>query len=147
MMVAKKNGFTLIEVILSLAAIATIAGMAVPVYQAFQVRNDLDIAAATLVQGLRRAQILSQAVDGDTSWGAIIQSGGITIFKGSAYATRDATFDEISAVPASIIPSGVSEIVFSKFTGVPQATGVIVLTSNANETRTITINAKGTVNY
>lgn len=143
----KNAGFTLLEVLLSIATITIIAGMSVPVYQSFQVRNDLDIATVTTAQSLRRAEVLATAVDGDTSWGVKIQLGSVTVFKGVSYATRDATFDELFDVPGSLTPSGVSEVVFTKFTGIPQTTGTITFTSNANETRTITINAKGMVSY
>ena len=141
------KGFTLLEILLSIAAITIIAGISIPIYQSFQVRNDLDIATVEIVQSLRRAQILSQAVDGDTSWGLKILSGNLTLFKGVNYAARDTAFDELFDVPTSITPSGVSEIVFSKFFGNPQPTGTVTLTSSANETRTITINEKGMVSY
>lgn len=143
----KKRGFTLIELLLSIATIAIIAGIAVPIYQAFQVRNDLDIATVEVAQSLHRAQLLSQAVDGDIGWGIKLLSGSLTVFKGASYALRDATFDETFAIPTSIVPSGVSEVVFAKFSGLPQTTGTTTLTSNINETRNITINAKGMVNY
>jgi len=132
---------------LSIAAIAIIAGIGIPVYQSFQVRNDLDIAATTVAQSMRRAQVLSQASDGDTSWGVKIQSGSIVLFKGASYAARDSSFDEVFDVPGSITPSGLSEIVFAKFTGFPVGAGAATLTSNTNETRTISINARGTVSY
>ena len=143
----KNAGFTIIELLLSVSIITIIAGISVPIYQSFQVRSDLDIAAVSTAQSLRRAQVLSQAVDGDTSWGIKIQSESIMVFKGESFATRDTTFDELFSVPTSITPSEVSEVVFTKFTGLPQTTGIITFTSNANETRTITINAKGMVNY
>jgi prepilin-type N-terminal cleavage/methylation domain-containing protein len=141
------RGFTLIELLLSVAVITIITGMSVPIYQSFQVRNDLDIAGVTTAQSLRRAQVLSQAVDGDTSWGVEIQSGNITVFKGASYSARDTTFDEVTEVPTSITPSGLGEVVFTKFTGLPTSTGTVTLTSSANEIRTITINAKGNVEY
>lgn len=141
------RGFTLIEILLTLAAIGIIAGMSLPIYQSLQVRNDLDIAATSLAQSLRRAQTLSQAADGDTTWGVHIQTGDVTVFKGSTYAGRDSSYDETFAVPTSITPTGLSEIVFTKLTGIPQNTGTTTFTSNANEIRTVTINAKGMVNY
>lgn len=140
-------GFTLIEMLLSVAVIAVLAGVLAPVYQSFQVRNDLDIAAVTAAQSLRRAEALAQAVDGDTSWGVRVQPGSVTVFKGASYATRDTALDESFDVPASITPSGVSEVVFAKFTGLPQTTGTITFISHANETRAITINTKGMVSY
>ena len=145
----RKNdaGLTLVEALLSIAAIGIIVGIAAPLYQSFQVRNDLDIATVTLAHGLRRASVLATAVDGDTSWGVQTHSGAITLFKGVSYAARDVTFDEVFEMPASIAPSGVIEVVFAKFTGLPQTTGTMTLTSTSNETRTITINAKGMVAY
>ncbi len=149
MLQTKKNnhGFTLIEILLSVAAIMIIGSIAIPVYQSFQVRNDLDIAATTIAQTQRRAQILAQASDGDISWGIRRQPGSVILFQGASYATRDVTKDEIFEIPASITMSGISELVFAKFTGMPTITGTIGLTSTINETRTVTINAKGTITY
>ena len=141
------SGFTLIEMLLSIAALAIIAGIGVPVYQSLQVRNNLDIAATTLAQDYRRAQTLAQASDGDTSWGVSVGSTTITVFKGLSYATRDASYDELSDLSGSITPTGVLSVVFAKFTGLPQTTGTTTLTSNTNEVRTVYLNAKGTITY
>ena len=141
------HGFTLIEILLSFALIAVIAGVGVPIYQALQNRNDLDIAANSIVQSLRRAQVLSRAMDGDTAWGVHVEAESITLFRGVSYAARNSGFDEVFDMPSIITPSGVLEVVFSKFSGNPQTTGTVTLTSNANETRAITINAKGMVSF
>lgn len=140
-------GFTLLETLLSIAIIGLIAGIGAPVYQSFQVRNDLDIGAAIIAQSARRAQMLAQASDGDASWGVRVQSGSIALFKGASYASRDMAYDETFHLPRSIASSGMSEVVYAKFTGLPKMIGAITLTSNANETRTIAINAKGTVSF
>lgn len=141
------KGFTLLEILLSIAALTIIAGIAIPLYQGFQVRNDSDIAATTVAQTLRRAQVLSQASDGDSSWGVRVQSGSITLYRGASYAARNTSFDEVFDMPTSITPSGLPEVVFAKFTGIPQATGAITLTSTINDVRTITVNTYGTVSY
>lgn len=141
------TGFTLIEVLLSIAMMAIIAGISIPIYQSVQVRNDLDIAATTLAQSIRRSQVLSQGMDGDTNWGVKVQIGSIIIFRGVSYAARDVSFDEVFSVPTSIVPSGLSEIISEKLTGMPQSMGTITFTSSLNETRTLTLNAKGNINY
>ncbi|MEW6617315.1 MAG: type II secretion system protein [Patescibacteria group bacterium] len=141
------RGFTLIEILLSLAIISVIVATGIPIFQSFQNRNELDIATVTLAQSLRRAQLLAQASDGDTSWGTHTQSGSITLFKGPNYVGRDSTFDEVFTIPTNIIASGTQEYVFSRFTGLPQSTGTLTFTSINNETRTIITNAKGMVSY
>ncbi len=57
----KQSGFTLIELMVSLALIMILASISIPVYHSFQTRNDLDIAVSTTAQIIRRAQALSQA--------------------------------------------------------------------------------------
>jgi len=122
-------GFTLLELLLSVAVISALAGLSLPVYQS-----------------ARRAQVLSQAVDSDTTWGVKAQSGSIVIFKGTSYSVRDANFDEIFDVPGNISVGGASEIVFAKFTGFPQTTGTMNI-STESDSRSVTINEKGMVNY
>jgi len=132
---------------LSVAVIGIITGISAPVYQSFQNRNNIDIAAASVAQSLRRAEVLATAVDGDVAWGVDIRPGSITLFKGSSYAGRDTAFDEVYDFPQSITSSGLAQVVFARFSGAPQTTGTITLTNSNTETRTITINAKGTITY
>lgn len=141
-----KCGFSLIELLLSVAIICLLAGLSLPVYRMLMMKNDLDIAANTVFSSLRRAQVLAQAVDGDATWGVKIQSGGIILFKGTSYTGRDANFDETFDVPNTIGVGGVGEIVFNKFTGLPATTGTINL-STASDSRTVIINEKGMVGY
>lgn len=141
-----QHGFTLLELLLSVAIIGLLAGLSLPVYRTLIKKNDLDIAAATIASSLRRAQILSQAVDGDTTWGVKAQDGSIVIFKGTSFAARDANFDETFEVPTTIGIGGTAEYVFSKFTGLPLPTGTINL-STESDTRSVSINEKGTVSY
>lgn len=145
--IKSERGFTLIEVLFSLVLISFLAGITIPIYQSYQVRNDLDIAGTTFAQNLRRAQMLSQAEDGDASWGLYATTGSIILFKGASFALRDNAFDETTAIPKNFIISGLSEVIFSKFYGLPQMTGTTTIASNINETRNININAKGRIQY
>ncbi len=141
------KGFTLPEVLLSVALLTIIGGMSIPMYRVFMVRDELDSAATTLAQNLRRAQMLSRSSSGDMTWGVHVGVGSILIYKGSNYVLRDSSFDENTSIPTTIVPTGTTEVTFSKVTGLPSATGTFTLTSQANEKRTITINEKGTVDY
>jgi prepilin-type N-terminal cleavage/methylation domain-containing protein len=140
-------GFTLPEVLLSLTLLSIIAGMIIPMYRTFIVRNDLDSSVAMLAQNLRRAQALSQAGDGDIGWGVHVGVGSILVYKGSNYITRDSLYDENTSIPTSIIPTGLVDVTFSKVTGIPSATGTFMLTSQNNEKRNVSINEKGMVDY
>lgn len=142
----QKRGFTLIEVLLSIALIGLIAGIGAVVYQQLQNRNDLDVAITSIAANARRALALSSAADGDTSWGIRIDAGVLTLFQGVSFASRDPAFDEVTALSSALAPSGLQEVVFAVFTGLPQATGTLTLTG-ANDSRTLTINAQGTILY
>lgn len=142
-----QRGFSLIEVLLSMAMIAVLAGVSIPVYNTFAVRNDLDINAQHAANALRRAQTYARGVQGDSVWSVRVQTSAITLFKGTNFASRDTSFDEVISLPASATATGLSEVQFAKLTGIPNTTGSITLTSNSNETRTLTVNAKGVVGY
>ncbi|MDD5416185.1 MAG: type II secretion system protein [Candidatus Daviesbacteria bacterium] len=141
-----KSGFTLLEVLLAISVVAILSGLSIPVFRIMLTKNDLDIATTTVAQTLRRAQLLSQAVDGDTSWGLQVQSGSIVLFKGTSFISRDSNFDETFDMATTIGVSGTTEYVFSKFTGLPQATGTINL-STENDSRSVSINEKGTIGF
>lgn len=142
-----RQGFTLVEVLLSVAVIAVLAGISAPVFSRLSTKNDLDTAVVSLAQSWRRVQALSMANDGDTVWGVKVGAGSITVFKGTSFASRDTNYDETFTLPLTISVSGaVTEITFNKLTGTPSATGTVSLTS-FGDTTTLTINSKGTVSY
>ncbi len=146
-MKCKVSSFTLLEILLSVSIISILAGLTMPLYQSFQNRNDLDIAASTFAQASRRASILSRAVDEDTNWGIYVENGTLTIYKGSSFALRDNTYDEIYPLSTSMTISGTREYNFAKLSGYPLIPGTITFTSVNNESRNVSINTKGTIIY
>ncbi len=144
---ANQRGFTLIEMLLSVIIIGMLVGLSLPLYQSFQNRNELDIAAEGVAGMLRRAQLYSRGMNGDSQWGVHVETGSATLFKGASYATRDVTYDETTAIPSSFTVAA-SDVRFSKLTAVPTATGTIAtFTTPNNEIRTVTLNGEGTVSY
>jgi len=141
------KGFTLLEVLLSLVLITVLVAVAAPAYYGLFYTNDLDVAKNQVAQTLGRAAFLSSASDGDMNWGVKVLVENIIVFKGVSYSGRDANYDEVYSTSASVTPSGLTEVVFDKLTGLPQTTGTITLTSANGEVRTIAINTKGAVTY
>jgi len=143
-----QRGFTLLEVLLSVAILAMLGALSMPVYQSFLVRNDLSNTTAATVSTLRRAEQYASGSKSDSTWGVKIQADVVTLFKGSSFASRDMSFDETVTLPDTITASGsLTEVYFSKMTASPNTTGNVTLTSSTNDTRTVTLNAEGLVTY
>lgn len=141
-------GFTLLEVLLSVGILAMLGALSMPVYQSFLVRNDLSNTTAATASTLRRAEQYASGSKSDSTWGVKIQADVMTLFKGSSFASRDASFDETVTLPDTITVSGpLTEVYFSKMTASPNTTGSFTLTSSTNDTRTVTLNAEGLVTY
>ena len=140
-------GFTLVEVLVSVAIMGLLSGLSLPVYESFVRRNDVDLASQNLVMFMRRAETYARAVNFDSAWSVEIQSSSVTLFRGTVFASRNTAYDETFSLPGSITPSGLSEVQFAKFSAAPNASGTVTLTSTINDTRTVTVNAKGMVDY
>jgi len=132
-----------------LGLISVLAGIGLPVFSRSQTKNDLDTAVETWVESLRRAEILSQANDGDSTWGVHLAVGSVTVFKGASFAARDSNYDEIFSLSTAITVSGVTDVVMAKVSGYPNTTGSTTLTSNTNvvDTASILINSRGMVSW
>jgi prepilin-type N-terminal cleavage/methylation domain-containing protein len=142
-----KRGFTLIELLLTIVMITLMASVMIPVFIRFQYRDDIDVAASSLVTSFRRAQALAASGELDSAWGVSVQSGKIYLYKGASYAARDTTYDETYDISTAISATGVTEINYAQTTGVPSTSGTTTLTGVNSEQEVITTNAKGIVNY
>jgi len=142
-----QRGFTLLELLLSVAIITMLVGLSVPVYESFARNNDLDVATQLMGSALRRAETYARAANYDNAWSVEVQSTTITLFQGASFASRNTAYDETVSLPASVTPSGLAEVQFAKFSAAPNTTGTITFTSTTNTVRTVAVNAKGMVDY
>ncbi len=142
-----QKGFTLIEVLISFAVLLVAISGAIVLLQPFQTHGELEAGVDTLATAFYRAQMLSRAVAGESNWGVRVNPNQIVVFKGSSYAGRDASVDEVSELSPLVTPTGLVEVVFNQLTGEPQQTGTTTLTSRRGEVRSVFINAKGTAFY
>lgn len=139
------KGFTLFEVMLSIAIIAIIASFTPPVYEKLQSKVSFDSTVDSYVSSLHRAQKLSQAGKMDSSWGVKIDNNKIIIFKGSSFDTRDITYDEEFSILSTIIVTGDTEIVFSKLYGYPLYEAHTKISDNQSHEKNISVNTKGLI--
>ncbi len=146
--VVDPHGFTLIEALLSMLIISILIGLSLPLYASFQDRNNVDLTTQSLAEMLRRAEIYARGVNGDSQWGVEIQPGSAVLFKGASFASRDTSFDESTTIASTVTMGGLTEVLFSKLSGAPNVTGNITLfATRTNDTRTVNINARGTIAY
>lgn len=142
---SKKNGFTLLELLLSVGLIGLLAGIAAPMYLSLQAENEVTITATTIGDILRRGQIRAQAMDSDSVWGVETVSSTLIIFKGNNFSTRDQNFDENYNLPATVNLSGLNEVIFNKLSGWPTVSGTIVITHQDGRKKSVSINELGVV--
>ncbi len=116
----KREGFTLIELIIVLTLFVLLAAMTIPYSVDFYRTRIFESEVETLSGVLDRAR--SYAVSGrdDSSWGVAFfpEEDYYVFFRGEDYDPEDPTNQEYS-VSSDIDISGASQIVFEKGTGLP----------------------------
>ncbi|MEI7718881.1 MAG: type II secretion system protein [archaeon] len=142
----KKEGFSLVEIVVVLGIFALLFSISTSVYNNFKSHSNLEITVNGVVEAIRMAQSNAQSGKGDSKWGMKIVTNKVVVFKGDNYTSRDVSFDESFGFSGEVVTGGVSEIVFEKLTGTTLTTGTIILTSNT-ENKNINVNEKGTVTY
>ena len=141
----KRRGFTLVELLLTMATIAILSALSAPLFRQMQTGNDLDLAALAAIQNLRRAQLLATSGKNDSPWGVAFVPGAITLYQGSSFGARAPAWDETTALPSSLTLAG-SDISFAKLTGEPvNGAAAVTFVSASGGGRTVSVNAKGAV--
>ena len=140
------GGFTLLELVLVLAIIATLAAIAVPRYQSSAVRYRADLAARRIVADLALAQSNAKAASSSRS---VVFSVSTNNYQMPDLPPLDGTVGsysvQLSKKPyeADITSAdfgGDQEVVFNGW-GIPDSGGTVVLTVGS-EQRTVTVAAE-----
>jgi len=137
-----KKGLTLLEVLLVIAIFAIIFAFSAPFALNFYRTQLIEETRSEVIFALQAAKHGAVLQKNDSNFGVHFMAGNYTIFQGNSYANRIADQDEVFLVKNDIIFSGLTDIVFLKQTGLPSATGTIILT-NENDTRGILVGNSG----
>jgi prepilin-type N-terminal cleavage/methylation domain-containing protein len=140
----EKKGFTILEMLLSVAMIAILAGVSIPLYSIYGSRTSSEGVKNGITNSLRTARAFSVAGKDDSAWGVHFESGNIIIFKGFSFAGRDASFDETMSIDDDVTFSGINNIYFNA-AGVPDKTGDVTFTIPNYGSNSVTLISEGII--
>jgi len=146
LLVSKKSGISLIEVLAVIAIIGILTSVSIPAYFYLKKSNDFNLAVWQTANSVRMAQMKAKSGEGDSAWGINVATGKVTIFKGTSFSGRDASFDETAKISGVSGTAGSNPVIFTKVAGFPQSPASITLNSDS-DSRSININEKGIVSY
>ncbi len=137
-----REGFTFVEIILTLALLTLIVGITVPVSVNMYYRFSFNRAEDTVMTALQeaRSRSLYGAERGD--WGVYISPEQSVLFQGESFAERQQHLDTLLGVPDNIVEEEV-EVVFRHFYGEPDQATTFQLDLSRDRESTITVNEKG----
>lgn len=139
-----RAGFTLTEVLITIALLGVLVAITLPVGISFYQRETLEDTALNVGSTLRRARLQAIAEKRDAAFGVKILSTSFVLFEGGSWAGRTVTEDESFNFPTGVSAAGLDEVVFVKLSGEPNMTGTITL-SLGGAGRTITVNPRGVI--
>lgn len=146
------SGFTLMEILFVTLAIAILASIGAFEYVNSYRQSLMKNTTNDLVALLHVAQQKAVAQEGGNAWGVYFDNTNSTnvfadLYAGNAYATSSVS--QVYQIPyqlslTSPAAGQVLDMNFQKFSGIPSATGTIILQLNAStQTRTITVTSQG----
>lgn len=147
----KKNGFSLIEVILVVVLLSAAIGFSLLYYESSVVRADINSQATVLVSQLRLAQ--SNAQSGRTTGfkGIHLETNSYVTFTGDNYNplavnNLETTMPQTISIQNILLNGGGNDIIFTEPSGTTNTYGSFDLVSDS-KTISINISPLGNINY
>ena len=144
-----KTGFTLLELVIVVSIMALIAGILLSGLQNYASYQRYNQASADVEFILNQARLNAKIASGDTSHGIKFSGGDMILFEGDVYSAVDPANELVSYSLVNIaatLTAGIDEIVFSKLSGIPSATGTIVVSGTSfNASTTFTVSDAGVI--
>lgn len=138
----KNPGFTLIELLVVIGILSVILVSGFSLYKVWQNRSSVSDAESIVLSALRESSSMANLGSNDSQWGVKYLSNKLVVFSGSDYVSRNTTQDKFFELPAGVSLLGLDELIFEKFTGLPQSTSSIVI-NYGEETSQISVSEQG----
>jgi len=132
-----KEGFNLIEVLISISIMVVLISFSFPFYSAWQDKSSFNNYKAQIIGTLELARLQSLAGFNNKSHGIYfnLDENTFVLFQGNNYESRDLIYDREFELPSNIFLTtnlDNNEIVFNKYTALVADSGII----NINEKNT-----------
>lgn len=145
-----KKGFSLIEIIISVAALALVVSAGWFSFASYAARRELDSGAARAGALITEARSKTLAGEGNAAYGVHFASDRAVLFRAPTYQVGSAD-NKTELMPRRITISSISfpgsEIIFKRLTGVATAAGSVTLSvrGNALVSKTVSVGLAGTI--
>ena len=144
-----KSGFTLVELLVSLAIMLVLAVIVFNTFTTFRRNQALNMDTDIVVEVLRQARNQTLSSKNSSVYGVHFASQKITLFVGASYVENNSTNQDFvlsssdTVLTTSLAPSG-SDVVFNRLTGETVNFGTVVVSSTGiSKTKTVTIYKTG----
>lgn len=149
----RRNGFTLLEILIIVAIMAVLVGVTVATFVSFRNAQTLDRDTDAIVSALREARSQTLVSQNASVYGVHLASSTVTLFTGSSYSAGTASNVVTNLTSTNIISTltltgNGTDIVFKRLTGETDQDGTLVLKSSAtNNARTVTVYKTGLIEF
>ena len=146
------SGVTVVELLVALAILAIITGIAVSSFGGFRRQKVLDNSAGEVASLLREARALTLASRDGAAWGVHFETSNVTLFRAPTFASGAAnnkavTLDAAVTLATTSITGGGSDIIFKKLSGETNnvATTTLSRTDDPTIARIVTVSTTGII--
>lgn len=148
---SSQKGFSLVELLIVVSLIALISGFLVIGFQNFASYQQYKQAVGDVEFSLNQSKVKARSAVSDSKHGIKFANDRITKFVGSTYSVSSPTNEVIIYSLVTLqanLTGGVDEIIFNKLSGLPSATGTIVISGTIfSASTTIEVTDSGVIQY
>lgn len=144
------HAFSILETLLAMMLMTMLVAIPFSLNSNVVYRTQADSAQIQIGHAIRTAELYAMQSKLNDAWGIFIQSQTVTVFKGTSYAIRDASYDEVYTYDTKTtltVTSGSSIVYFYERTGIPTSSVSVSISNGGGSTKTVSLSANGALTY